>query len=313
MLRRIVYLYAALGFLLSSCTPATIQPTPTLVPTGIITPYHTITPSPVSPTSTQIAIIPVTPAPTPTPFMHTVKKDETMLGIAFQYGISLEDLKAANPGVDPRFLSVSMQLVIPISGEIPETIPTPTPVPLEWQQPQCYRTGDGGAWCILSVTNQLETSVENLSAWIGLFTPQGANSSSQVAYSPMNLLRPGNTIPLMSYFAPPLPEEFEAHAELLSGFAVATEDTRYLDLEVNVEKVEISADGKQAVVSGEVILPDDKTVPSLLWALAVAYDSNGNIIGARKWESTGEAQFGLTIYSVAGMIDRIEVLTEARP
>jgi LysM repeat protein len=313
MVRRIVYLYAALGFLFSSCTQATIQPTPTLGPTGIITPYHTITPSPVSPTSTQIAIIPVTPAPTSTPFMHTVKKDETMLGIAFQYGILLEDLKAANPGVDPRFLSVSMQLVIPISGEIPEIIPTPTPVPLEWQQPKCYRTGDGGAWCILSVKNQLETSVENLSAWIGLFTPQGVNISSQVAYAPINLLRPSNTIPLMSYFAPPLPEEFEAHAELLSGLAVAIEDTRYLDLEVNVEKVEISADGRQALVSGDVILPDGIPMPSQLWALIVAYDSNGNIIGARKWESTGEAQFGLTVYCVAGMIDHIEVLTEARP
>src|SRR4030042_2998743 len=145
MLSRIFYLLTALGFLLTSCTQATLQVTPTQVPTGVITPYHTITPSLVSPTATQISFIPVTPAPTPTPFMHTVKKDETMLGIAFQYGISLEDLKTANPGVDPRFLSVGMQLVIPISGEIPETMPTTTPVPMEWQQPLCYRTRDGGA------------------------------------------------------------------------------------------------------------------------------------------------------------------------
>jgi hypothetical protein len=43
-----------------------------------------------------------------------------MLGIAFLYGISLADLKAANPGVNPNFLSIGSQLIIPISGEIAE-------------------------------------------------------------------------------------------------------------------------------------------------------------------------------------------------
>jgi hypothetical protein len=236
-----------------------------------------------------------------------------MLGIAFQYGVSLEDLQAANPEVDPNFLSVGTQLVIPIGGEIPAAMPTPTPVPVEWKQPLCYRTGDGGAWCILSVRNQLETSVENLSAWIGLFTPQGKIIVNQVVYAPLNLSKPGDTLPMMCYFAPPLPDEFEAQAEILSGLAVATDDTRYLDLETKVDQIEISTDGRQAVVSGEVIIPDEQSIPSQLWVLIVAYDSNGNVIGARKWEFTGEAKFQLSVYSLAGRIDHIEFLTEARP
>jgi len=236
-----------------------------------------------------------------------------MLGIAFQYGLSLEDLKAANPGVDPRIMSVGLQLVIPIGGEIPETMPTATPVPVDWQQPECYRTGNGGAWCILAVKNQLESSVENLSGWIGLYTPQGTIISSQVAYSPLNMLRPGDTIPLMSYFAPPLTENFEAFGELLSGIGVAADDTRYLSLDVKVDQVEISADGRQAMVRGEVLLPDGAPVPAQLWTMIIAYDVNGNIIGGRKWESRGETQFVLPIFSLAGMIDHVEVLTEARP
>jgi len=313
MFLRMVTLITMLGIIISSCNQATSLPTATLIPTGQLTPYHTSTPGPVLPTATRIINIPITPAPTSTPFTHTVKKDETMLGIAFQYGLSLEDLKAANPGVDPRIMSVGLQLVIPLGGEISETIPTATPVPVNWLQPDCYRTGDGGAWCILVVKNQLENSVENLSGWIGLYTPQGTIISSHVAYSPLNMLRPGDTMPLMTYFSPPLPENFEAFGELLSGIVVAADDTRYLNLDAKVDQVEISTDGRQAMVSGEVLLPDGVPVPAQIWIMIIAYDLNGTLIGGRKWESSGETQFTLPIFSLAGMIDHVDVLTEARP
>jgi LysM repeat protein len=312
MIRWFIFLIAMISQLLSGCSQPTSQPTQTTAPTGLLTPYQTITPSP-NPQNTEPAYtIEVTPAPSPTPFMHEVKKGETMLGIAFQYGVSLEDLKAANPGVDPQFLSVGKRIVIPIQGDIPIIIPTLTPVPVLWQKPECYRTGNGGAWCILSVTNQLESSVENLSAWIGLYSAKGENIANQVAYADLNLLRPGDTLPLISYFQPPLPEKFEAQGKVLSGFIVDAMDTRYLDLVTNVEEVVISPDGSQVEVRGEVIIPDGTLRPSQLWAMILAYDTSGNIIGARKWESSGGVEFNLTVYSLGGIIDHIEVLTEAR-
>ena len=306
-------LLATMSLLIGGCSQSTPQPTHRLEPTGLLTPYLTITPSSVQPTSELVITVVVTPAPSPTPFMHEVKKGETMLGIAFQYGVSLEDLKAANPGVDPQFLSVGTQLIIPIHGDIPVTIPTITPVPIVWQKPVCYRTGDGGAWCILTVTNQLEDSIENLSAWIGLFSVKGENIANNVAYADLNLLRPGDTLPLLSYFPPPLPEKFESQGKVLSGFTVDAVDTRYLDLDVNVEKVVISSDGSHASVRGEVIIPVDTPMPSQLWVMILAFDTSGKIIGARKWESSGETEFNLTVYSLGGIIDHIEVLTESRP
>jgi len=312
MFPRFLFLMATLSLLIGGCSQSTPQPTHTSVPTGIITPYQTITPSPIQPTSKPIVTIPVTLAPSPTPFTHMIKKGETMLGIAFQYGISLEDLKAANPGVDPQFMSVGLQLIIPLSGDIPVAIPSVTPVPVEWKDPECYRTGDGGAWCILLVTNQLESSVENLSAWIGLYSILGENIGNQVAYTEMNLLRPGDTLPLMSYFPPPLPEKFEALSHVISGFALDATDIRYLDLEAVVEKVEISIDGRQAAVSGEVIIPEGTPIPSQVWVMILAFDTDGNIIGVRKWESSGGTQFDLTVYSLGGIIDHVEVITEAR-
>jgi LysM repeat protein len=313
MVRRIATLIVGLGLVLSSCSQAVVQATPTVIPTGLLTPYQTFTPTSVIPTATIIVTIPLTPAPTPTPFLHTVTNDDTMLGLAFRYGVKLEDLKAANPGVDPNAMSVGMQLVIPIGGEIPEVIPTPTAIPVQIEQPCCYQAGDGGAWCIIALTNELGTSLENLSAWIGLYTPQGENITSQVVYAPMNILRSGSTIPLMAFFAPPLPDDYEARSEVISALAVSVDDTRYLDLEVKTGVVEINQDGRQAAITGDVMVPGDVATPSQVWVLAVAYDANGNIIGARKWKSEGETHFDITVYSLGGMINHVEVLTEVRP
>jgi hypothetical protein len=236
-----------------------------------------------------------------------------MLGIAFQFGIKLEDLQAANPTVDPHYMSDGQQLVIPISGEITEILPTPTPVALQVDQPRCYQSGDGGAWCIMALNNDQEISLENLSVWIGLYNDAGENIISQTAYAPLNILTPGTTMPIMAYFSPSLPDEFQARGEVLSALAVATDDQRYLDSQITVEEVEINPDGGGATVRGEVVLPVNSTPASQLWVLAVAYDSDGNIVGARKWKSAGEKEFEFTVFSVAGAIDHIEMLSEARP
>jgi LysM repeat protein len=313
MMHKTTILLITLVLILSSCDQATPLATPTSRATGILTPYHTLTPSPIVPTATIMVVIPVTPAPTPTPFTHKVIKGETMLGIAFQYGVSLDDVKAANPTVDPQFLSVGTNLVIPIRGEIPEIIPTPTPAQVSVDQSRCYRSGEGGAWCIVAVLNELKTGVENISVWIGLFTKQGVNISNETVYAALNLLKPGDTIPLMIYFKPPIPEEIQSQSRLLSALEVVEDDPRYLKSQADIDQVVISQDGSQAEVSGEVNLGNNNSLPSQVWALAVAYDANGNIIGSRKWESAGETQFAITVYSLAGAIDHVMVLTEARP
>jgi hypothetical protein len=215
--------------------------------------------------------------------------------------------------VDPHFMGEGLKLIIPMSGAVPEELPTPTPAPVHMEQPKCYHAGDGGVWCFVTLRNELETSLENLSAWIGLYNTQGEIISNQVAYAPLNILRPGSSIPLMAYFAPPLPDQFQAQSEILSGLALTAEDTRYLDLHAKVGSVEIKQDGKQATVSGDVIVPDNTPTISQLWALAVAYDTLGHIVGARKWKSGGETHFEFTVYSLAEKIDHVEVLIEARP
>ncbi len=312
-MRRMTIFFAASVLLLCSCSQVTAQATPTVTPKGVLTPYHTLTPSPQRPTVTVQVTIPVTPTLTPTPFLYTVKGDDTMLGIAFHFGIKLEDLLAANPKVDPHFMGEGLKLVIPISAEITEVVSTPTPVPVLAEEPRCYRTGDGGAWCILALRNDQVTSLENLSVWIGLYNNKGENIASQTAFAPLNILRPGSTIPIMAYFAPPLSDDFQAQGEVLSALTIAAGDQRYLDSQVKVDSAEINPDGGGATVRGKVVLPDNSATLSQLWVLAVAYDADGNIVGSRKWKSAGEKEFEFTVFSVAGAIDHVEMLSEARP
>lgn len=104
-----------------------------------------------------------------------------------------------------------------------------------------------------------------------------------------------------------------ARSKLLSAIAVEKGDQRYINAQVELTDVFINADRSQAVVSGEVLFPEDTSTPSQVWILAVAYDAQGDIIGERKWKSASETQFELTVYSLGGMIDQVKLLTEVRP
>lgn len=57
---------------------------------------------------------------------YTVKPNDTLSGIATSLGVTLEDLMAANPGVDSSSLSVGQVLAVPQGGE-PQPVPSPEP------------------------------------------------------------------------------------------------------------------------------------------------------------------------------------------
>jgi LysM repeat protein len=313
MIRRLSLVFVISVVIFSSCNKATPLSTPTIMPTGLLTPFISPTPKPIIPTVTLVVEIPETPAPTPTPYLYTVKNDDTMLGIAYKFGISLKDLQAANPTVDPHFMGPGLQLIIPISGEIPESLPTATAYPADLEQPQCYSAGDGGLWCVAAIINNQNISLENLAVWIGLYNSHGENITSQVSYSPLNILEPGSTMPFMVYFAPPVPDEIIVRSEILSALAVESGDARYIKAQVELREMVTNPDHSQAAVRGAVLLPEGSPTPSQVWVLAVAYNAEGNIVGERKWKSAGETQFELTVYSLGGMIEQVKLLTEVRP
>ncbi|MCS6844178.1 MAG: LysM peptidoglycan-binding domain-containing protein [Caldilineales bacterium] len=105
---------------------AAAGPTPTATATP--SPSPTATPAPPTPTPTATPTV----TPTPTPIVHTVVRGETVESIAKAYGVSVQDLMAAN-GLTRDLIRVDQKLIIP-AGPIPrgpdgKPLPTNTPTP----------------------------------------------------------------------------------------------------------------------------------------------------------------------------------------
>ncbi len=310
------FIWVVLAILiLSGCTDAKVQiPTMPMVTDERITAYQTATATRVVATLTPLAIIPVTPAASVTPFTHMVASGETMLGVAIRYGVTLEELQTANPDVDPQFLSVGTGLIIPLGGQLSETAPTPTPVLMETSDPVCYRSGDGGEWCFMLIINNRQASVENLSAWIGLYDAGGEIVISQVAVGPVNILRPGQAMPLMAFFPPPVPTQFVARGNLLTAVEIAADDDRYLDWSLNSFTINVLGEQDNlALVTGSVQQPVEGALPSVIWVVAIAYDQQGEVVGVRKMDNATDLRFEFIVYSLSGAIDHVEIITEIRP
>jgi hypothetical protein len=251
-----------------------------------------------------------------------------MLGVALRYGISLEDLLAANLEVDPRFLSVDTMLVIPQPQESPVEMTTPTPPAVELAQPVCYPTLEASAWCFLLVSNDQSYALENISSWIGIYTPEGMNVAGEDAITPLNWLPPGQAMPIVVRFPPPLPDDFVVTSERFSALIVSGETDRYLETKLEVDEIDIGEDGLWASIRGSIMLLDEGTAAHLIWLLAVAYDNKGNVAGVRRWEAEASGSqdqpaaileanedlpFSFEVYSLGPEIEHVDLLVEARP
>jgi hypothetical protein len=255
--------------------------------------------------------------PTPTTFTYTVVLGDTLNGIAGRYGVTLEALLAANPGIQPAALSVGTILIVPTGSEIP-TEPTPTPAPLLVQQARCWSEINGGLWCFALVQNEYADTIENLSAQFTLLDANGQELASQAGYALLNTLPPGQSIPLAVHFPPPVSANGSVRVQVLTAIRLLSGDTRYLPVMLDNTLVSVKASGQTAQGTGRVILTGPGTADTL-WILGTAFDIAGNVIGGRRWESpsvlTAEApvSFDFMIFSVGPAIDRVEFLAEARP
>lgn len=277
-----------------------------------------------SPTATQIQNAAQTrPAifvgASPTPFVHQVAEGDTLLGIAIRYGVELNELLAANPEIDPRFLSVGQAIRIPgPDGAAPETIlPTSTPVSVPLGTPACYLSVSGGSVCFALIENPGDGTIEGLTAQISLLSTQGSSITTMLAYPPLNLLEPGGRMPLVAHFPDQEVGPSGAQATLLSAVQAADLEGRYAEVEISTSEIQIQPDLAQ--VTFEVHNPASNDLPISPVVVAVAYDASGQVVGYRKWESEGPlavdgtVQGSLEVATLGPEIHEVEVLAEARP
>jgi LysM repeat protein len=311
------------GIVLSGCVgrkvnrPESVEESPDFP----LTPYQSLTPSPVRQAIETSSIITATIAPTPTatPITYRVIQGDTMLAIALRYGVRLEELLAANPDVDPSLMSIGTELIIPSSETNVTIFTTPTPMALKVHPAECYQDARGEVWCFILVKNDQPRSIENVAARVSLIDEGGSVIATDEATAPLNIIRVGQALPLTVNFSTLADQEFSVVVELVSALPVPRNDGRYLNVVVEIETVEYHSQGGYAIIKGMVQLPERGDTASLVWLAAVGYGADDRVVAVRKSELDGPLApgipepFEIELFSLGPKIERVDVLGEARP
>lgn len=303
-----------LALLLTACTP---QADSTPAPVSPLIPYSTTTPAPVVPWTSGL-VTASAPLPSPTPFVYTVQQGDTLGSIALKFGVSINDLQAANPDVSPNSMSVGQVLQIPSDPENPSGEPTPQPAPFRVEQTACQPSADGGMWCFVLAHNDSATALENISAQVTLFDANGNQLASQPALLILNILPPNTSLPMTVFFDAPTSVDVTPQVQILTAIQLQENDARYLPASAQNILVQVDWNGYSAQVSGQVFMPAESKAAVTVWVAATAYDELGQVVGVRRWEggaiSPGTSlPFAMTVSSLGGEIDHVEVVVEARP
>lgn len=308
-----------LVFLTTACSGPQIDSTPT--PSQTLRPYPSNTPTAII---QETPHIPTAPAlgPTPTPLVHLVQQGDTLLGIAIRYGVELDDLLLANPGIDPDLLRVGFELTIPGEGGQPVEVllPTPTPIPLTLSPVSCYAIPPQGQWCLTVVENSTESDVEAVVVLFTLISEDGQVVDRGAAYGALNRVPASTRLPLAAFFESVPDGQPIVIAALLSAVPINVDDQRYYDVAIQIEEMEsIEGDlGKR--VTGEYRVEDAEAGTFYdVRMVVVAIDGEGHAVGFQIWESDGPVtsdgwlSFELTVFSLGPAIEHLEFLAEARP
>jgi LysM repeat protein len=287
-----VWLAAVVSLALGGCGRILQPPTPTVVarasPTATDTPRPTatrratFTPVPATPSNTP------TPTVTPTPIIYTIKRGDTLLAIARQYGVSVAAIQEVNGITDPRRLQIGQEIIIPLEpgeGE-PTAVPTPTPVALRIQGLAFHRTPVDSLWCMGEVVNVSGRPAEEVQVQVSLHDEQGRLLASRAAFTQLNILAPRGRTPFAILFTAPPTSFAQYQTRVLSGVPSTHLGPRYPNLEV-VEDQGGWLDESNYQVRGQVHNRGEADAEQVVTIITL-YDEEDRVVGARTVEIAAE-------------------------
>ncbi len=304
--------FAAFFLLLAACRPLpapapTVSPPP--LPPVTLRPYASPTPLPTAVTAPREAT--PLPSPTPTPFLYTVGSGDTLLEIAARYGLSLETILSANPGVDPNFLTVGMTLTIPLTpGEGSGAPPQMPALPLELAPPRCFPLPDGARWCAVEVTNPGEQPVSAVVlAWVS-----APGAEAVTAALPFDVLPPRTTLPLAVTLSPAADGSLP-QAVLRSALPWPGTEASW-PRPAAPESIFPALPAGQVNLTGSLPPAEGGETPAEGVVLAVGYDAQGHITALRQTlvplDAVSPAPWELTLTSLNGPIAEVQVWAAKR-
>lgn len=252
----------------SSSTPVAVIPT--------VTPRATATPRPSTPAPTS------TPTVTPTPIVYVVQQGDTLLGIAVQFDVAAEAIQEINGIVDPRFLQIGQELIIPGPEEDAEQPPTPTPTPLPMAVDgvSFQETPLGSLWCLGEVVNAGGQNVSEVVVEALLFDEEGTLLASASAFTQLNVVPRGGRVPFAIQFAQPPASFAQYQVNVIAGVALSPQTRYYLDLEAT--DLESTTQGAAGVrISGQLRNVGQEDVEAIR-LVAAAYDDADRLLAQRQ-------------------------------
>lgn len=163
--------------------------------------------TPPSPTPSSTPLPSSTPAPSPTPQQYIVQAGDTLLDIALRYGITLDDLRAANAGTDLSLLQIGQTLNLP-AAPLPAEVALQSPsadmaapsLALAAEVPECYATRAGGVLCLGRVINDTALPAEGVTLDVRLVQGDGGLAAQEAAALEQMTLPPTSFAPYRAQF-----------------------------------------------------------------------------------------------------------------
>ncbi len=305
-MRGSLFILVLMLFLLSDCGRI-ITPTPVATPTvqaeATFTPLVSPTPGPATPAPT------FTPMITPTPIIYVVQRGDTLLDIAFRYGVSAEAIQEANGILDPRRLQIGQELLIPQDEEFLARLPTPTPTPAPYaiENVGLYETPVGSLWFLGEVHNITTADIERVQVAITLQDENGETLATATAFTALDIIPSAGRAPFAVLFTHP-PATFATYqAVALAGVVVSRLGSAYRDLTVTGHRGEAESAGAYTV-EGEVVNVGQYDAEAVT-VVITAYDAEGRVVGVRAMDVTasllpagGRVSFRANIFPAEGQI-----------
>lgn len=251
----------------------TALPTDTARPTA--TRRATFTPVPATPSDTP------TPTATPTPVIYVIKAGDTLLPIARQFGVTVEDIQNANGITDPRRLSIGQEIIIPAppSEGGPTGVPSPTPVALRIQGLAFHRTPVDSLWCLGEVVNLSGRPAEEVQVQVSLHDEKGQLLAAEGAFVQVDIVPAGERAPFAILFTAPPTSFAQYQTQVLGGVPSTHLGPRYPDLKV-VEDQGGWQEDENYRVQGQVHNTGQADAERVL-VVVTLYDGEDHVVAAR--------------------------------
>jgi LysM repeat protein len=281
-------LFGTLSVLLSACGGRVISgstPTPASLAVSLATPtvLPTLIPQMLTPAPTN------TPAPTPTPAVHIIQPGDTLLGIALQYGVTLDELYQVNGVLKPELLQIGQAVVIPVPGSVGKPTnnnsgaviaPTQPPLPVQVEHAARYQTPVGSVWVLGEVFNSTDQPIENVQVRVSLLDATGQEVDSALPFVALDTIPPGGRVPFSVLFEGPPVDVLDFQAYVVRADPAYNYHSRYAALEVS--DVQKKQEGTQYRVSGKVTNSGASNVAGAQ-AVITLYDDQGRVSGFRQY------------------------------